>query len=120
MKYITPATIAGLGAAIAVISAGIAAAPATGGLSFIASSGAVATISAQTGLGVGAIIIAVSIGITLLIAIFKDYDLIELKNGDSSIRLQRKNRETKGKDEGRLLKEKMIDARKMQWQNIIA
>lgn len=89
LKYVAPATIVGLGGSIAIVAGGIAAAPVTGGVSLAASGAATAAISAQTGLSIAAVIMAVSVGIALLMAVFKDYD-VEVKHGDSSVTLMRK------------------------------
>jgi hypothetical protein len=62
---------------IAILTAAIAATPFTGGLSAIG----LIPVAAMTGFEVAAIIVAVSIGITLIIAVFKDYDEIEYENG---------------------------------------
>ncbi|GKX51545.1 hypothetical protein [Budvicia aquatica] len=59
------------------IAALMAATPVTGGVSFFA----VAPIAALTGFEVAAIIAAASIGLTLLIAVFKDYEEIEARDG---------------------------------------
>jgi NADH:ubiquinone oxidoreductase subunit K len=63
-------TIAALGAALAVT-------PMTGGLSMLAA----APVAALTGLEIAAIIAAASIGLALIIAVFKDYEEISYENG---------------------------------------
>lgn len=75
-KKIVDAGTAG-SAAIAVLLAATAATPFTGGMSFLAA----APLAAMTGFEISAIILAASIGLTLLIAIFKDYEEIECSNG---------------------------------------
>lgn len=70
---------------IAVLTAAIAATPLTGGLSAIG----LIPVAAMTGFEVAAIIIAASIGITLIIAIFKDYEEIEFEN--NRMKLKRKS-----------------------------
>ncbi|HEE9764884.1 TPA: hypothetical protein R8F97_005891 [Pseudomonas putida] len=62
---------------IAALGAALAAAPMTGGLSFFAA----APVAALTGLEIAAIIAAASIGIALIIAVFKDYEEISYESG---------------------------------------
>jgi hypothetical protein len=66
------------GVAIAALIAAIAATPFTGGIS-----GAVGLTAAAafTGVEIGVIILAASVGITLIVAVFKDYDEISYENG---------------------------------------
>ena len=90
LRYVAPATLAGLGGAIAVVAGGIATAPVTGGMSAIASGSAVLAISASTGLNAAAVIIAVSVGITLLTHVFKEYDEVEIGYGGACLKLKRK------------------------------
>lgn len=72
--------------ALAIISVAIAAAtvtaPVTGGMSFFAA----APVAALTGTEIAAIIIASSIGLTMLIAIFKDYEEISYSKGKLVLR----------------------------------
>jgi CBS-domain-containing membrane protein len=70
---------------IAVLTAAIAATPFTGGLSAIG----LIPVAAMTGFEIAAIIIAASIGITLIIAIFKDYEEVDYEDG--RLRLRRKS-----------------------------
>ena len=70
---------------IAVLTAAIAATPFTGGLSAVG----LIPVAAMTGFEIAAIIIAASIGITLIIAIFKDYEEIDYEDG--RLRLRRKS-----------------------------
>jgi len=65
------------GGTIAVLTAAIAAAPFTGGVSFLAA----APIAALTGLEISAIIAVSAVGITLVIAVFKGYEEIEYSDG---------------------------------------
>ena len=70
---------------IAVLIAAIAATPFTGGLSAVG----LIPVAAMTGFEIAAIIIAASIGITLIIAIFKDYEEVDYEDG--RLRLRRKS-----------------------------
>ncbi|MGL6150606.1 MAG: hypothetical protein ACRC1N_05310 [Aeromonas sobria] len=58
------------GGTLVALTAALAATPFTGGMSMFA----VAPIAALTGMEISAIIIAASIGLTLIIAVFKGYD----------------------------------------------
>ncbi len=58
-------------ATIAVITAALGAVPFTGGLSVAAA----APIAALTGMEIAAIIVAASIGITLIVGVFKNYEV---------------------------------------------
>lgn len=60
----------------------IATAPITGGVSFVA----LAPVAAFTGFEIAAIIAATSIGLTLLVAVFKGYDEISYENGKLVLR----------------------------------
>jgi hypothetical protein len=62
---------------LALLTAALAAAPFTGGVSMVG----LVPVAALTGLEIAAIIAAVSIGLTLIIAVFKDYEEIECSNG---------------------------------------
>lgn len=62
---------------VAALAAALAATPMTGGLSFLAA----APVAALTGLEIAAIIAAASIGLALIIALFKDYEEISYENG---------------------------------------
>lgn len=62
---------------VGLLTAALAAAPFTGGLSFVGA----APIAALTGLEIATIIAAASIGVALILAIFKDYEEIEYDNG---------------------------------------
>jgi thiamine monophosphate synthase len=70
---------------IAVLTAALAATPFTGGLSAVG----LIPVAAMTGFEVAAIIIAFSIGVALIVAVFKDYDEIEYENG--RMRLKKKS-----------------------------
>jgi len=64
-------------AAIAALGLATVAAPITGGISYIAA----APVAAMTGVEIAAIITAAAIGVTLVVAIFKDYEEISYENG---------------------------------------
>jgi hypothetical protein len=77
-KLKTSKRIAQLGAAsIAVLVGIVGLSPFTGGLSFIG----LAPFAALTGLEISAIIIAASIGLALIIAVFRDYEEISYEPG---------------------------------------
>jgi len=68
---------------IAILAVAIAAVPVTGGLSAVMG---VAPVAAMTGLEIAAIIAAASIGLGLLMAIYKEYDEITYSNGKITLR----------------------------------
>lgn len=76
------------GAALATLTAALAAAaftaPVTGGLSFLAA----APVAALTGAEIAAIIAVSAIGISLVLAIYKEYD--EISYEDGKLKLKRK------------------------------
>lgn len=74
----------GKGAA-ALLIASVGAAPITGGLSTFA----LAPVAAATGLQIATIIVAASIGLTLVVAVFKEYDEIVVE--EDKIILKKKN-----------------------------
>lgn len=74
IAYCSAATLAVLGAAIVAIPATM---PLTGGFSALAA----APVAALTGLEISAIIVAISIGVTLIVAVFKDYEEISYQDG---------------------------------------
>lgn len=73
-------------ATIGVIAAAIAAIPFTSGLSAVAA----APVAVLTGMEVAAIITAASLGLALLIAVFKDYEEISFKEGELTLRKKNK------------------------------
>ena len=92
-KLIRSRKIARLGtASIAVITAavagGAALAPATGGLSVGVGAVGVTAAAAATGTSIATIIAASAIGITLVVAVFKNYKVIEAKAGFISLSLK--------------------------------
>jgi NADH:ubiquinone oxidoreductase subunit K len=65
------------GVTLGVLAAALAAIPFTGGLSVFAA----APVAALTGLEIAAIIAAASVGLALVIALFKDYEEVSYDNG---------------------------------------
>ena len=85
--------IARLGtASIAVITAAVAGSaalvPATGGLSLGVGAVGVTAAAAATGTSVATIIAASALGITLVLAVFKNYKVIEVETGFMSLSLK--------------------------------
>ena len=74
-------------AAIALITAALVAAPATGGLSVLGA----APIAALTGMEIAAIIAASAVGIGLLVAIFAGYEEIEYEKGRLKLKKKQKS-----------------------------
>lgn len=72
--------------ALAVLSAGLIAAPFTGGISMVAAT----PLAAGVGVSVAAVIAASAIGIALVCAIFKDYEEIECSPGRLVLRKKTK------------------------------
>ncbi|MCZ7840707.1 hypothetical protein LRB91_18070 [Leclercia adecarboxylata] len=80
------------GVALAGLIAAIAAAPATGGASFaLYATGAGASAATFTGIEVATIILAGSIGITLIVGIYKEYEEIEASTS-GGLKLKRKQK----------------------------
>lgn len=77
------AKLSGVGLAALTVALGAAtlAAPVTGGLSYFAA----APVAALTGLEIAAIITASTLGIALIIALFKDYEEIEYSKGEKMV-----------------------------------
>ena len=73
--------------ALAALTAAIAAIPLTGGVS--AALG-ITTAAALTGMEIATIAGGVFVGVYLLIALYKDYDEIEVNMSDKSIKLRKK------------------------------
>ncbi|OPG85038.1 hypothetical protein B2J73_01680 [Stutzerimonas stutzeri] len=71
---------------IAALTAALAAVPFTGGLSAVAA----VPIATLTGLEIAAIIAAASVGLVLLLAVFKDYD--EVSYSEGRLNLKRKSK----------------------------
>ena len=71
------------GVSLALLTAALAATPFTGGMSMLAA----APLAAMSGFEVAAIIAAASLGLTLIIAMFKDYE--EIDSGNGRIKLKR-------------------------------
>lgn len=87
IKKIGKVACASLGVATSAIIAAVAAAPATGGISGIAALAPVAAASTLTGLEIATIIFACTMGVAVLIAFYKNYDMIEmsLENGEPKV-----------------------------------
>lgn len=75
------------GVTIAAVAAALAATPFTGGLSMVG----LAPVAALTGFEIAAIIAAASIGIALIVAVFKDYE--EIEAGDGKLVLRRRSKD---------------------------
>lgn len=74
------------GVVIATMIATFATIPLTGGGSVLV----VSSLAALSGLDIAVIIAAASIGIALIIAVFRDYEEIEFSNGKMILKLKRK------------------------------
>ena len=86
-KKVATLSAAGVTALTALAATAAVTAPVTGGASFAV---AAAPVVAITGMEISAIIIAISIGIATIIAISKDYEEIELGNGNIKFRKKSK------------------------------
>lgn len=71
--------------AMATLTAFIATIPASGGVSVVAA----ASVAAATGMDVAAIILVTSLGLGFILAIFKEYDVIECDLEKGRMRLER-------------------------------
>ncbi|WP_079518082.1 hypothetical protein [Kosakonia radicincitans] len=92
-KKVVLAITGASGIALAGLIAAVTAAPATGGASFLAYAASTgATAATFSGIEIASIILAGSIGITLLISIFKDYEEIEASTS-GGIKLKRKQKQ---------------------------
>jgi hypothetical protein len=67
----------------------VAFAPATGGLSLGVGAVGLAAAAAATGTSVASIVVASAIGISLIIAVFKNYNVIECRAGFVSLSLKK-------------------------------
>lgn len=76
--------------ALALLAVALATIPLTGGTSAPLASAAFAPVAATTGFEVASLVVAVSIGLGLIIALFKDYEEIEFSNGRLILRKKRK------------------------------
>jgi len=72
-------------ATIGVLVAALAAMPFTGGLSVVG----VAPVAALTGLEIAGIIAAATVGIALIVAVFRDYEEISYEDGKLVLRRRR-------------------------------
>lgn len=86
-KTVAKATPLALAAISVVVGASLTATPITGGLSIVG----IAPVAAFTGFEIAAIIAAASIGIALIVAVFKDYEEIEAGDGKLVLRRRSKN-----------------------------
>lgn len=93
IRKMTPAKLAVLGAVLTAAGGGLAMSPFTLGASSVISIVTVAPAAAKTGISISAIIAIGSIGLTLLLAIFKEYDFIEAKKGDFKVVLKRRKKD---------------------------
>jgi hypothetical protein len=90
-KEITRLSKTSLALIVGTIGTGVALAPLSGGTS-LAISGITATaVGVTTGVGAAAIIFAASLGIALILAIYKDYEEISYKDGELILRKKQKN-----------------------------
>lgn len=92
ISKMTPAKLAILGAALTAASGGIAMSPFTLGASFVISIAAVTPVAVKTGISISAVIAISSIGLALLMAVFKEYDVIEAKKGDFKVVLKKRKK----------------------------
>ena len=83
--------MAALMAAISVSIGGVATAPATGGLSLGFTAVSAGTTATITGLEIATIIFISTMGIGLIIALFKEYEEIEFSNGRMVLRKKKKD-----------------------------
>ena len=91
-KKITKIGAAGLVVLTTILGAATVTAPVTGGLSYFVAAPAVAPAAALTGTEIAVIIVAASVGIALIFAIFKEYEEIEFNPGPPpSLKLKRKS-----------------------------
>lgn len=81
---------AALAAITAAITAATVAAPFTGGLSYAAFAAGAAPAAAMTGLEIAAIITAASLGVALIVALFKDYEEISYEDGKLTLKKKSK------------------------------
>ena len=94
-KQITLLSAGALAAITAVVAAATIAAPATGGLSYLGAGAAFAVApvaapaAALSGIEVATIITASAVGITLVVAIFKDYEEISYSKGTLVLKRRR-------------------------------
>lgn len=83
------------GATLAVLVAAGAAVPFTGGVSFLVA----APAAALTGLEIAAIVAALTLGVALILAVYKDYEEIEYQDGHLVLRRKQRSAESE-KQEG--------------------
>lgn len=87
------ALLSGVSLVILLAAAGGATvtAPVTGGASYFIAAPVVAPVAAYTGLEVAAIITAISLGIGLIIALFKEYEEVGYSKGRLVLRKKQRN-----------------------------
>ena len=81
-KKIVTVGVVGIAVLVAAFGVATVTAPVSGGLSYFA----VAPVAALTGVEIAVIITAASVGITLVIAVFKDYEEISFSSGEMTLR----------------------------------
>lgn len=81
IKLFSPVAIGALTAAGVAFLASTVSGPITGGISYFAAVATLETAAATTGLSVPLIILSCSIGVALLVAIFKEYDMEAVVSG---------------------------------------
>lgn len=91
IRTMTPAKLAILGTALAAVGGGVAMSPFTLGASAVVSTAVAIPVAVQTDVSITVIIAVSSIGLTLLIAILKDYD-IEAEMGDFRVVLNKRRK----------------------------
>jgi len=86
VKKITTLSKASLALIIGAIGAGVALSPFSGGTSLLVSGLTATAVGTTTGVGAATIILAASLGIALILAIYKDYEEISYKDGELILR----------------------------------
>lgn len=86
VKKITTLSKASLALIIGAIGAGVALSPFSGGTSLLVPGFTATAVGATTGVGAAAIILAASLGIALILAIYRDYEEISYKDGELILR----------------------------------
>ena len=83
-----------LGILVAALGGATVTAPVTGGMSYLALASVAAPVAAITGIEIAAIIVASSLGIALIIALFKDYEEISYKEGELKLRKKQRSKDS--------------------------
>jgi len=89
-KKIAMLSGAALAAVTAAITVATVSAPVTGGLSYAFFAAGAAPAAAMTGIEIAAIIAAASLGVALIIALFKDYEEISYEHGKMTLKKKSK------------------------------